>query len=479
MRKIEDFGKKIGGARKDNWSICGICPEDLYEMTAEEKRRYVTRDYVWPLPNAKKLVEEEGVLPFVAYWQRKVRLCVQKGPVITTKNDFDQAILEYVQQVRVIYDLTMKCKTYQDVETAERTFRSWKKPGYASFHINAPVSIKNISYKILHLQYRKNEYMNYVKNTNFPYQTKATAQKSKRKKMFIPPQLFEIRREGIDYRHHLHVYPEKWQEEFYFYGVEFGNWLSQKDRQISMDYCYDALKDLSYVLDVEDKDIAFEGKLSLAFGARGCSHASAHYERDRRVINLTKMHGAGCTAHEWFHALDHYIAQVCNVPDGKLATETAHTELLPKSLSSLCSCLKYDCMGEKTDYLRGSQQFHSHFAKDSFGSWASTTEMAARAFACYVKDCLGVHSDYLIAHADVYEFEYENMHLCAIPQGEERELFNELFDQLFFELKEMGILHQKKEKVTPAPCIAETIDYHCDYEQVTAMDYSGQYTFQF
>lgn len=197
------------------------------------------------------------------------------------------------------------------------------------------------------------------------------------------------------------------------------------------------------------------------------------------MINLTKMHGAGCTAHEWFHALDHYIAQVCNVPDGKLATETAHTELLPKSLSSLCSCLKYDCMGEKTDYLRGSQQFDSHFAKDSFGSWASTTEMAARAFACYVKDCLGVHSDYLIAHADVYEFEYENMHLCAIPQGEERELFNELFDQLFFELKEMGILHQKKEKVTPAPCIAETIDYHCDYEQVTAMDYSGQYTFQF
>lgn len=479
MRKIEDFGKKIGGARKDTWNICGICPEDLYEMTAEEKRRYVTRDNVWPLPNAKKLVEEEGVLPFVAYWQRKVRLCVQKGPVITTTEDFDHAILEYVQQVRILYNLAMNCKTYKDVEDAERTFRSWKKAGYSTFHVNAPVSIKNISYKVLFLHYKKNEYMNYVQKTNFPYQTKTIAKKSKRKKMFIPPQLSEIHRKGIDYRRNIHVTPEKWQKEFYFYGIEFGNWLSQKDRQISMDYCFDALKDLSYALNIEDKDIAFEGKLSLAFGARGCSHASAHYERERRVINLTKMHGAGCTAHEWFHALDHYIAQICQVPDGKLATETSHTELLPKSLNTLCSSLKHDCFGEKTDYLRGSQNFDVHFTKDSFGSWSSTTEMAARAFACYVKDCLGVPSDYLIAHADVYEFEYENMHLCAIPQGEERELFNELFDQLFFELVEMGILHQKKVNVESVPCIAEMMDYHCDYEKVTEMDHSGQYTFQF
>ena len=76
MRKIEDFGKKIGGARKDVWSVEGIQIDDLHEMTDEEKRRYVTRENVWPLPNAKKLVDEEGVLPFVAYWQRKVRLCV-------------------------------------------------------------------------------------------------------------------------------------------------------------------------------------------------------------------------------------------------------------------------------------------------------------------------------------------------------------------------------------------------------------------
>ena len=60
MRKITDFGEKIGGARKDLWRTHGIQEEDLHEMTEEEKKYYVTRENVWPLANARKLVEEEG-----------------------------------------------------------------------------------------------------------------------------------------------------------------------------------------------------------------------------------------------------------------------------------------------------------------------------------------------------------------------------------------------------------------------------------
>ena len=66
MRKLEDFGKKIGGARKDEWKNDGLCLEDLKHMNSDEKIRYVTRDNVWPLPNAKDLVENHGVEPFVA-----------------------------------------------------------------------------------------------------------------------------------------------------------------------------------------------------------------------------------------------------------------------------------------------------------------------------------------------------------------------------------------------------------------------------
>lgn len=51
--------------------------------------------------------------------------------------------------------------------------------------------------------------------------------------------------------------------------------------------------------------------LAIAFGARGSGGALAHYEPERNVINLTKMKGAGCLAHEWGHALDNKIGREC------------------------------------------------------------------------------------------------------------------------------------------------------------------------
>ena len=39
---INDFGKKIGGARKDTWKGRGLSLSDLYEMTAEEKKEYLS-----------------------------------------------------------------------------------------------------------------------------------------------------------------------------------------------------------------------------------------------------------------------------------------------------------------------------------------------------------------------------------------------------------------------------------------------------
>lgn len=51
--------------------------------------------------------------------------------------------------------------------------------------------------------------------------------------------------------------------------------------------------------------------LAIAFGSRGSGAALAHYEPARNVINLTKMKGAGCLAHEWGHAFDNQIGRLC------------------------------------------------------------------------------------------------------------------------------------------------------------------------
>lgn len=47
--KIEDFGEKIVGARKDLWM--DLDHLDLYDE--DDLHNYVRRDSIWPLPDAK------------------------------------------------------------------------------------------------------------------------------------------------------------------------------------------------------------------------------------------------------------------------------------------------------------------------------------------------------------------------------------------------------------------------------------------
>lgn len=126
-----------------------------------------------------------------------------------------------------------------------------------------------------------------------------------------------VRRKG-------NVVGKDFMDTFGFRGVEFGNWNNQEERQDVLNHAYDGLLDLAEVLNVPPKAISLNGDLALAFGARGqgLSGARAHYERNRAVINLTKMSGAGALAHEWLHSLDHYLGRL----DGKAKGEMAAGE---------------------------------------------------------------------------------------------------------------------------------------------------------
>lgn len=127
------------------------------------------------------------------------------------------------------------------------------------------------------------------------------------KARFVPPQLADVRRTGPDYRCGVEITGQHYLDTFGFRGGEFGNWMNQNDRQTSLNMGFEALKDLASALQISDKDIAYQGTLAIAFGARGSGNAAAHYEPLRKVINLTKMHGAGSLAHEWWHGLDDYL----------------------------------------------------------------------------------------------------------------------------------------------------------------------------
>lgn len=119
-------------------------------------------------------------------------------------------------------------------------------------------------------------------------------------------------RVGTDWRGRKDVTPEQFEQVFGFRGVEFGNWVNQgknsRERQWMLNNAFDAFNDLAEALNLPPKAMALDGTLGLAFGSRGHGKASAHYEPVAHVINLTKTKGYSSLAHEWFHALDHYIA---------------------------------------------------------------------------------------------------------------------------------------------------------------------------
>lgn len=127
-------------------------------------------------------------------------------------------------------------------------------------------------------------------------------------------------RTGKDWREGKDVTPEQFDDEFGFKGVEFGNWVSQggdnKERQGMLNQAYDALMDLSNIVGIPPKAISLNGSLGLGFGSRGKGWASAHFEPDMLVINLTKTRGAGSLAHEWFHAMDNYFQRQRGTPSG-------------------------------------------------------------------------------------------------------------------------------------------------------------------
>lgn len=122
------------------------------------------------------------------------------------------------------------------------------------------------------------------------------------------------------------------KKEFGLRDVQSGNWVLEDPNSAKwhVQQAAEAFADLADILGVPDELVSMKGRLALAFGARGKGNlgfqgaARAHYEPVQRVINITKMGGGGCLAHEWFHCLDNLITEAeTGKPTGKenFATE--------------------------------------------------------------------------------------------------------------------------------------------------------------
>ena len=395
--KIEDFGKKIGGARKDLWKDRGLDITDIQNMNAAEAAKYITKDNIWKKPDYMKLIQE-GMPVHAAFFMKEVRNALP-AKVVYSRNDVTPEQIrkrqeDYIHLIQDVKEMLFEVKTDPDINSFFFEFTQTGKyimqttafsvtpteAGYAVTNrlLNAmQMNIRTIDRKIAKEQFGVSEdeklprgfsirYLPGVKEyvvmkgkcriadgiqsqaEAIEYARKAAERgNSTRKKKFVPKQLEHIKRNGPSYV----VTPEnpatgkQYMEKFGFAGGEFGNWMNEKDRQAVLDMGYDALMDLAYALEIDPTDIALGNRLSIAFGARGSGNALAHYEPMREVINLTKMRGAGSLAHEWGHAFDDIIGKKLGL-DHEMGEQTfmsthAGSKKIPQSMRMLIHTMKY------------------------------------------------------------------------------------------------------------------------------------------
>ncbi|EGZ0641047.1 hypothetical protein F1A25_001283 [Escherichia coli] len=267
------------------------------------------------------------------------------------------------------------------------------------------------------------------------------------------------------------VSPEQFSDAFGFRGVQFGNYVESPRRQADLNRAYDSLHDLADVLNVPTKALSLNGRLGLAFGARGKGKAAAHYEPGEVAINLTKGNGPGALAHEWFHSLDNYFGRYDVSTDGKITsggdymTEAQRAGRVFKDGRYVDA--EYPVRQEVYDAFKGvmkainsSDMLRRSELLDGARSkpyWSTDVEMAARAFERYVQDkarMAGVENDYLVnirkaddhGQPDTYAYPTN-----AELDGGIREAFDHLFRTLKTRETDKGVAFYSRKGVTRTP----------------------------
>ena len=249
----------------------------------------------------------------------------------------------------------------------------------------------------------------------------------------IKPKFNENReRKGRDWRGGKDVSAEDFREAFDFRGVEFGNWMQQKDRRQALNECYDSLMDLAMVCGVSPKALSLRGKLAMAFGARGVGKFNAHYEPDKVVINLTKTKGAGSLAHEWFHAIDNYFNMQGWDEFATESTRNVERKEMAEAWKDLVRAINgsdYFKRSDKYARLKGSRY------------WIEPTELGARAFAVWVENRLskyGTINDYLANNPRLVDEKASDAEkkYAPYPFDKDADWMDEKFGRLFEVMQE-------------------------------------------
>ncbi len=298
-RKVHhDAGEKIGGAKKDRF-IKTITLDDLNNMEASEAYIAVNKHDLLGKIDIE-IEQANGVTSGAAFLKKKIIDALYVRP-----RDSQKAREEFLllcQKIKEGFDTSCSVK---DVETSVRNWREGRSFSFSTVQEKKFFNtVSKIGYGRINMSAER-----YEKENDWSWAaTKKAAQPSEKFK-FTRVVEKEVKRVGG-----IEVDPQLVDEKMVvdvlgFRAVEFGNWISDKDAKYHIQNAIQSLFDLSEVLCIPGSMVSWNGKLAIAFGARGSGDASAHYEPARAVINLTKFRGGGSLAHELGHAYDNFLAE--------------------------------------------------------------------------------------------------------------------------------------------------------------------------
>ena len=110
----EDFGEKIGGAKKDLWAARGLYVDDLLGMNEREADKYVKKDNVWKKPDYNALIQS-GVPVDILYFRKVVRDSLNASLRYLRSDDTPEKRLarqrEYIATVRQVQEFDARQHT--------------------------------------------------------------------------------------------------------------------------------------------------------------------------------------------------------------------------------------------------------------------------------------------------------------------------------------------------------------------------------
>ena len=253
--------------------------------------------------------------------------------------------------------------------------------------------------------------------------------------------------------------------EFNFRSLHFGRSVTKKEQRLIIPAIYESACDLCDILDIDHASLGLKGRLSIGVGLKMKKRGAGHYTTANSMINLTRVSGAGAFAHEWVHALDHYLASAHyqhRFLSGLLSSKKLHDEVLAtcdgaKPLQVLLTGLRYSDLSGEGEYSQYIKSAALEDMRKKYTYAADPAELFARAFELWVDAELRMRNRFNLYLSSQHGTPYPKVASNFYPgDGERERIVHVVKDNISALLREAGLNKRAKSRHTTSKQTSDT-----------------------